>query len=642
MRSVVEYWLGLLKSPPRLTPSEWADAFRYLSRESHHSGGKYRLEVAPYQKEPMDSCIDPTVQSTCLMWASQVGKTELLNNIVGYFIAADAAPILVVQPTLEMAEAWSKDRLVPMLRDTPQLAGLVADARSRDSGNTMLSKSYPGGSIAIAGANSPSGLASRPRRVVLLDEVDRYPTSAGTEGDPCALAERRTESFWNAVIVKTSTPTIKGVSRIEKDYEQTDQRKWFCPCPHCGHFQTLEWKQVLWPKGEPEKAYLECVNETCRAQLNDAERVAMIKKGEWRATAPFRGKRGYHLNGIYSPFKAKRGYASRLHQMASQHMEAKASGKEALKAWVNTFLAETWQDEGESLSSDPIYQRREDYASAIPDEVLVLTAGVDVQGDRIEAELVGWGAGEESWGIEYRVFMGKPTQGQVWQQLDDWLMEPRSHPNGHILRPACVCVDSSDQTKLVYEWCRPRLDRRVFPVKGASTPALPIVSRPRKPTARITMFNVGTDTAKDLIYSRLKLTEAGPGFLHFPRSPEAGYESEYFAQLVSERVVSKFKNGQRIRVWEKTRARNEALDIRVYAQAALAILNPNWAALKKHMEPDEKVEPPTVYRPAADESEKFSVKPAPAPARSPDAPKPRPVIAARPRPRQNFATGWMR
>ena len=222
-----------LEPPPILTVSEWADAHRFLSQESSAQHGKYRSSITPYAKAWMDAANERDVQEVVLMVASQLGKTETLNNVVGFFMDADPAPIMVVQPTVELAESWSKERLVPMVRDTPRLTDLVKDPKSRDSGNTIRMKTFPGGNIAIVGANAPSGLAGRPRRVVLLDEVDRFPPSAGTEGDPCALAVRRTESFWNSVVYKTSTPTIKGASRVESEYEQSDKRKYYCSCHKC-------------------------------------------------------------------------------------------------------------------------------------------------------------------------------------------------------------------------------------------------------------------------------------------------------------------------------------------------------------------------------------------------------------------------
>lgn len=600
-----------------LTVSEWANRYRYLSRESSAKSGKYRTSATPYVAELMDSACEDTVQSVCAMFAAQTGKTESLNNISGFFIHADPAPILMVQPTIELAESWSKEKLTPMVRDTPALSRLVKDPRSRDSGNTILFKQYPGGNIAIVGANAPAGLAGRPRRVVLLDEVDRFPASAGTEGDPCALAIRRTESFYNSVIVLTSTPTTKGISRIEKEFDQTDKRFWFCPCPACGEWQTLKWVNVAWPEGKPEEAFLKC--EKCPAMLDDAARVKMIKAGEWRATAPFNGKRGYHLNGIYSPFKHKRGYKNRLHQMAAQFLEAKHGGEETLKTWVNTFLAETWESAGATINPDDIGARREDYATEVPAGVLVLTWAADVQGDRIEAEIVGWGEGEECWGIRRGYFVGDPnTSPHVWQQLRDFAETELTHPLYGKIKPTIGVVDSGFATQAAYQFVRKMMPARVYAVKGAKNRLKHPVETPRR-GGRSSALLVDTQEFKSIIYSRLKNDKPGPRYYHFPKS----YDDEFFAQLTAEKVVTKHAKGIASQSWENTRSnrRNEALDIRVYLHAALHILNVNWEKLKENMGKRGEVKE-YVLKPAEPQTtEQAAEHPAARPARAPFLPR---------------------
>jgi len=569
----------ILTPPPDLTCSQWANAHRYLSKESSAQANKYRTATAPYQTEVMDAVNDDAVQTVCAMFASQTGKTEIINNVVGYFIDCDPAPILVVQPTIEFAESWSKERLVPMLRDCSCFDGKVRDNRSRDSGNTILHKSFTGGNIAIVGANAPSGLAGRPRRVVLLDEVDRFPASAGTEGDPCALAIRRTESFYNSVIILTSTPTLKGLSRIESEFLQTDQRYWFCPCPKCGEYQTLKWGNMVWPDGKPEEAMLRC--EKCLELLDDGQRVGMIKSGEWRATAEFNGKRGYHLNGIYSPFKHKRGYRSRLHQMASQFLEAKHGGEETLKTWVNTFLAETWEGVGEKIDPADIGNRREDYVTELPEGVLVLTWAADIQGERIEAEIVGWGMGEECWGIRRAYLIGDPNSSKdIWRNLSEFAATEFIHPIYGKIRPQIGCVDSGYATAAAYAFVKSQRPAQVYAIKGAKTRLRHPVEVPRR-GSRSSALLVDTSEFKTTIYSRLKITEAGPRYLHFPKH----YDDEFFAQLTAEKVVSKWARGVQTQTWENIRPnkRNEALDIRVYNHAALHVLNVNWEKLQENM-----------------------------------------------------------
>src|SRR5688572_13278153 len=274
-----------------MTVSEWADKYRELSMEGSAEHGKYRVSRAPYQKEPMDVVHAANSSTVVLKWASQLGKTEIINNIIGFFIDHDPTLILMVQPTIEYAESWSKEKFSPMVRDTGRLTGKVVEAKSRSSGNTILHKTFPGGNLAIIGANAPAGLAGRARRLVCLDEIDRYPDSAGGEGDPIALAERRAETFWNAIIFKTSTPTLKGFSKIDKEYEETDKRMWFCKCPKCSFSQTLKWSQVQWPKDLPEEACYVC--ENCHAELSDSERRWMVLGGSWIATDPSKRQRGY-------------------------------------------------------------------------------------------------------------------------------------------------------------------------------------------------------------------------------------------------------------------------------------------------------------------------------------------------------------
>lgn len=597
----------LFKPPPRLTPSEWADQHRMLSRESSAMPGKYRTSVAPYQTEPLDSVLDPDVQSTTLLWGSQVGKTEILNNLVGFFAQCEPSPILMIQPTVDMAKNWSRKRLGPMLRDTLSLRKITAPSRTRDSGNNLLSKEFrSGGSIFIAGANAPAGLAGNPIRVVFLDEVDRYPESAGAEGDPCSLAERRTESFWNAVLFRTSTPTNKGSSRIEKFYEGTDKRQWFVACPECGFEQVLNWRQIKWPKDQPEEAWLEC--EGCQAQLEDKQRVTMVREGVWKPTAEFRGRRGYWLNGINSPFRHKKGYRNRLHQMVVDFLNAKHDGRLTLKTWTNTFLAECWEEEADRIEASELLRRREDYGSGdlIPEGVLVITAGVDVQADRLELEVVGWGVGEESWGLGYIVIPGNTLLTGPWDELDQILTGYHyKHPVYGSLRIARMAVDSGDWADVVYSWTKPRFGLGAIAIKGANTPFAAILASLTvvKPS-RAKLVRIGTGTAKDAIYTRLKQLEPGPGSMHFTREESAGYDDHFFDMLTSEELRTTYQKGFKKKEWFVIGGkRNEALDCRVYAFAALKLLKINWARLKAKLdgrtstEEEEKQQQPMRKRP---------------------------------------------
>lgn len=572
----------ILKIPETLSVRDWAEKNRSLPKSVSPWPGKYSAARVPFQVEPQNSFEDPEVQLTILWWASRLGKTEMINNLIGKKIDNDPSSIIMMYPTLDSASRWSKKFLTPMISNTPTLRGKIKDARSRDSSNTILEKLFPGGSISMIGANSPSGLRQQQASVAIGDEIDACEGSTGGEGDPIALLFKRTENHPDSIQVLASTGTIKGMSRIENWYEKSDQRKWFVPCIKCGHYQILHWSQVKWPKDSHQEAILEC--ESCAAAHNDDQRIEMILNGVWRPTAPFTGNRGYWLNGLNTTFPPKKGYKSKLHQIAMDAHDAKHSSnqKETTRVWVNTFLCETYADEAESLEASPLYMRRENYSpEMLPQGVLVLVAGVDIQDDRIECEIDGFGLNEESWGISYNVIMGNPVTLEPWKILDDLLLKTYNHPSGNSLSVARCCIDTGHKNRMVYLFVKPRQIRGIYAVKGASTPGLPIVSRPRKSSVeRASLFLIGTDTAKELIYSRLKLNEHGAGYMHFPIGH--GFDEEYFKQLVSEKWISIFEKGRPMRKWIKN-GKNEALDIRVYSQAALAILRPNFAVIAEKM-----------------------------------------------------------
>lgn len=493
------------------------------------------------------------------MSSSQIGKTECLNSFVGYVIDQDPGPVLVVQPRVEDGEAWSKDRLAPMLRDTPCLRGKVADVRSRDSNNRVLHKRFQGGSVTIAGANSPAGLAMRPIRYVLLDEVDRYPPSAGTEGDPVSLAIKRSATWWNRKILLVSTPTVKGASRIESWWLRSNRQSYWVPCPDCGGFQVLVWPGVEWPTGRPEEARYRCAH--CAALIAPYRKPWMLARGQWRAANPKSKIAGFWVNQLYSPWKE-------WPETAVEFLEAKAGGPETLRAFINTALGELWDDEAEtSVDAAALLARREDWGPRLPAGVCLLTAGVDVQMDRAELELVGWGKGEESWSIEYRVFPGDPSAPELWRVLDEYLNRQWPHDYGLSLPVAACGIDSGFHTQQVYDFCRVRYHRRVFALKGKAGP-LPVW--PKKPTRntinRTPMWIVGVDSAKGVIYGRLRIEQPSPGYTHFPAERPA----EWFEQLLSETLVTSYSRGVPVREWRKKKGvRAEALDARVYAYAAL-------------------------------------------------------------------------
>lgn len=508
----------------------------------------------------MDAISDPSVKEVWVMKSAQVGWTELVNNCIGFHVDQDPAPMLLVQPTLEMAEAWSKDRLAPMIRDTPVLRGKIADAKARDSGNTLLHKSFTGGRLTIAGANSPAGLASRPIRIVMFDEVDRFPASAGTEGDPIALGIKRARTFWNRKVLAGSTPTVKGSSRIEVGFEQSDQRYYYVPCPHCGEFQRLVWAQVRWDEGRPETAGYVC--QHCAAVLTDADKPVMLERGEWRSSRPFDGVAGFHISELYSPW-------SSWPEMAAGFLKAKRL-PETLQTWINTSLGETWEYAGEKLEPQGLLARRESYtAESLPPGVLLLTLGTDVQDDRLECTVWGWGADEEAWRVEYVVLRGNPGSQALWQEHDDLLRRRWRTDDGRELVIEATGVDSGGHfTEQVYRYCAARKRFRVWAVKGVGGTGK--LAWPKKASkAKVgQVWLVGVDTAKEVIYQRLKrVIEPGPGYLHF----DATTDEEWLEQLTSETVVHRISQGRRVRVWRprQTGIRQEALDTTVYAWCVL-------------------------------------------------------------------------
>ena len=578
--------LAALRPPTDVLVSVWSQK-RRLSRESSAIPGYF--VPFEYQIEPMDSVLDPLVSETVMDWAAQMAKSETTNNIIGYFMEEDPSPQIMVQPTIELGEEYSKDRIAPMIRDTPCLRELVKDPRSRDSGNTIKSKRYPGGSFVLVGANSAAGLAGRPRRVIIQDEIDRFPLSAGTEGDPCSLADKRAQSFPNAVKVKTSTPTIKGSSRIEKLLEKSDCRKWHCECPRCEHEQVFAWSQVRWHDDNPASAWLECIS--CRHKLTDEERVTAVRGGRWVATQPFRGVRGYWLNGINTLFPCHRGFANRLHQMAVEFLKAKEDGAEAMKVWVNTFLAESYEESSVKIDAEAIAGRVEEYEpEPLPAGVLVLTASADIQADRIEAEFVGWGRDEERWGLGKIVLSGDPTKDDgVWHRLDDLLLKEWETEGGAKVKVERALIDMGFANKRVLEFCGPRIGRGVYPCRGlnrvGTTPPPLLPAKPsRNNRARIPHWNVGVTVAKQTLYDRLLLAVPGPRSMHFCK--ENGYDADHFRQLTAEKLKKRFSYGQAYYIFEKdnTAVRNEAMDLWVYSYAALQTLYPlSWDSYEMNL-----------------------------------------------------------
>ena len=429
--------IAYLRPPPALTLSQWADKYRVLSAETNNGTARWHTDNAPYQREIMDAIGDHHVRKVVIKSAAQIGKTAILMNALGYYMHYYPCPVMAMEPTLDMAQTLSKDNLAPMIRDTPVLRGLV-DTKSRYSGNTILKKNFPGGHITIVGANSPVGLRMRPIKVLLADEVDGYPESAGTEGDPLLLAQKRQTTFWDKKTVIVSTPTIKGHSKIEKEFLESTREEWTVPCPGCGHYQPLAWSSLDFEdyRTDPSKPILyKC--ERCGERFGEYAWKEQGKLGRFRAENPAAETRGFHLNTLASNFC---GWKDVVDKFISASEQLALGNIEEMKTWTNTELGETWEEPGECIDGNKLINRRELYDAEVPDGVLVLTAAVDVQKDRFEVEVVGWGAGKESWGIRYQKIFGDVLKEQVWEDLDQFLLSPFYKKDGTALQLSLIHI----------------------------------------------------------------------------------------------------------------------------------------------------------------------------------------------------------
>ena len=560
----------IVAPPPILTVSQWADRYRKLSAESAAEPGQWNTDRAPYQREILDAVNDPACEEVVIMSSAQVGKTELILNTIGYYVDYDPAPILVVQPTLDMAQAFSKDRLAPMIRDTPALTDKVKDSKSRDSGNTILHKKFPGGHITMAGANSPASLASRPIRIVLMDETDRYPASAGGEGNPIKLAEKRTNTFWNRKKIKVSTPTIKGESQIEKEFLSGSQEEWCVPCPCCGRFQPYEWGRIHF-----SDATMEC--SFCGEHISEMDWKQQT--GKYIAKFPDRRrKRSFHLNELASPWKH---WEEIIRDFQEANKELKENGDiNKMKTFINTSLGETWEERGKSADDDSLLSRRERYEAEIPDGVLLLTAGVDVQDDRFEVEITGWGRGYESWGI-----FGDLEKDETWDRLEEYLDRELYFASGTSLLLACTCIDTGGHfTTQCYKWLKKmeRKGNRIYGIKGMGGPGIPLIHKVSTNNQyKVKVFILGVDSGKEILMTRLNTVDEGPGYCHFPINADRGYNETYIKGINSEQRVVHIKDGRPVIKWvKKSGTRNEPLDLRNYSTAAAEILRPNWDVLE--------------------------------------------------------------
>ena len=550
-----------------LTVAEWADKYRILSRESAAEAGKWDTNRTPYMKEILMCITDIETKKITMMCSAQIGKTEMLLNVLGRYMHLDPCPILFVQPTVDDAKSFSKERVEPMIRDTTILKKLISKTNRREEG-TVQEKMFPGGYVRFVGANSPSGLASRPIRITLLDEIDRFPLSARKEGDPVKLAERRTNNFYDSKNIRVSTPTDDATSKIQLLYLASSQEEWCLPCPVCGEYQPLDFEQMTYlDLEEPE---LEC--KFCGHSSQEKEWKSKRQlNGKWIAKFPVEKEhRGFHLNALASPWVTWK-------EIVKEFLEVKDDDYQ-YRTFMNTVLGKTFSVNLEAaIDYEAIYETREDYGAELHDDVVILTAGVDVQDNRLEVEVVGWGYEYESYGIMYRDFPGDPGKEEVWQQLDTFLKKKFYFKNKKYLMIAATLIDSGGHhTGSVYKYVYKKEKRGIYAIKGQGAWGVNILNGFRKTTKKgapqINLLSLGVNALKDLTYSRLSILE-GAGKCHFPKASTQGYGIDYFKGLTAEVKVKKSTpKGMKI-AWEILDGRrNEPLDLRNYNTAAIELI----------------------------------------------------------------------
>lgn len=593
LNSAIAKAIAGFKPPEKLTVSEWADKKRRLSAESSAEVGQWRTSRTPYMKEVLDSFNDPKVKHIVVVASSQVGKSETINNMIGYIIDQDPGSILFIQPTTIDAKEYSKLRIAPMIRDTKCLKAKVADPKSRDSANTLLQKSYPGGILTMCGSTEAHALASKPIRYLFGDERDRWAASAGNEGDPWGLATARQITFYNAKSVEVSTPTIKGASAIEKAYADGTKERWKTRCPHCGEYNEITFENIRFEKEESvagnDKVYkitsLYYICPSCGCTSTEAEIKSQPSK--WVAENPAayeqHGTRSFWLSSWVSP------WASWTDTLLL-YLKALGNSKR-MQVVYNTRFGLLWEDRGDLEDEDSVMARREEYKAELPNGVLVLTCGVDTQDDRLEYEVVGHGHFGETWGIKKGIIMGRPDSDEVWKALDDVIDHIYRFENGVGLKISTTyCDEGGHFTQDVRMRCAERLGKKVFAIKGRGGDGIPFTAPPKKQKIIVRGrtigqcwgFEIGVDAGKQLIMDNLRVQSPGAKYCHFPRRDD--YGAAYFKGLLSERLV--YKEGHKSPwQWEKIpgHERNEALDCRNYAMAAAKALSPDYDAIDRRL-----------------------------------------------------------
>lgn len=586
---------GNLRPKEDLTICQWAERNMVLP-EGSNAAGRFKVGNMPHQQGIMDAITDPAVKNVTVMSSAQVGKTTILLCGIGYYIDHEPATQLVVLPTLSLGEKFSKTRLAKMIKDVKPLREKVAPPKTKDSGNTILFKEYPGGHVIVAGANSPASLSSMPIRIVWMDEVDRYPESAGSEGDPVELAEARATSYWNKKYIKTSTPTIAGQSKIEDSYEDGTMEEWCVQCPCCGTWQPYEWPRVTF---DPIGMVCASCGETIE------EQYWKESDHKWIAAHPERiSHRSFHLNALANPSVSWSDLIKKW-KKANDRLK-RYHDTEKLKTFINTILGESWEETSvgeESATDEELMKRAEKYEADLPDGVLMITAAVDVQDDRFEVEVKGWAREYENWGIIKKVIYGNLEKKEAWEELELFLETSFSYASGTQLNIAATAIDTGGHhTNDVYKWVKEmnKKGKTVYAIKGyANKPGIKLIHKRSKAEIKETLPNgkevvvdsttlyiLGVDAGKESITKWLLIEEIGEKYCHFPSNEELGYDEDYFKGLLSERKVeTKDRYGNIKTKWVKKRGvRNEPLDLFNYNLAACMIRRPSWDVLEEKIE----------------------------------------------------------
>lgn len=585
--------LSGMKPPEDLTVSQWADKNRRLTSESSAEVGKWRTSRTPYMFDILDSFTDPLIEHIVVVAASQVGKSETINNMVGYCIDQDPGPILLIQPTIDDVKRYSEMRIAPMIRETRCLKRKVADPKSRDAANTKRQKSFPGGVLVMTGSNVAHDLSSMPIRYVFGDERDRWATSAGSEGDPWELAVARTRTFYNKKMVEVSTPTVKGASAIENSYNLGTMERWKTQCPHCGEYVEITFDNIRFEyeaaeKGDKEIFHITELFYVCPecGGISD-EHTMKSQPAKWVATVPEARKhhktRSFWLTAWVSPWAT-------WESIILQFLQA-GTDSAKLQVVYNTQFGELWEERGDMASEDDVMARREVYEAEVPDGVLLLTCGVDTQDDRLEYEVVGHRRYGETWGIKKGVILGRPDTEEVWERLDEVLSHKYKFKSGVSLQISLTFIDEGGHfTQEVRQHCLARQYDHVFAIKGANRPDIPYTAPPKKQKivvngkviGQVWVYEIGVNAGKQKIVDNLRVQSPGANYCHFPLRDD--YGKQFFKQLMSEHLayVPKLNHPWQ---WQKIpgHERNEAFDIRNYNLAACEILSPDWDAIEQKL-----------------------------------------------------------